>query len=215
MSFIFFSFSPIQAMAQDANAIDGWIANAASVKLKDVKNAVKEFERTIEGLDAEYVKSFDDGRSLLSDRLDAARSEATKADRLDDAIQIRNLQKSLGEVTASPKEKSEKPKASSKPNDMLSKVVGSWEGNWGRSNAKCLLAIDKNGNVMNENEHLQLGIQNGRLLALGAAKHQNLEIIPNGDRIIVLGWTASKGRQPLVDQPDAVSILNRIRQAKR
>ena len=52
-------------------------------------------------------------------------------------------------------------------------------------------------------------MQNNRLLAVGAAMHQNFELIPSGSRLIVLGWTVSEQRNPLTDQPDHVAILIR------
>ena len=198
------------AFGQESNELEKWFTNAGSIKLADVRNAVSEFKRQVRDLNTKYANAFDERRSALSERLEEARLDATKSDKLDTAVQIRDLQKSLASLSLNPSEQVLGDAPNNDAKHQIADVVGSWRGNWGTTGAACLLAIDDKGNVMNENEILQLALQNGRLLAVGASKHQNLEVIPSGDRIIVLGWTSSKRKNPLVDQPDHVAILTRI-----
>ena len=94
-------------------------------------------------------------------------------------------------------------------NGDLRVVLGRWQGAWGTTGNKLLLTISEDGTLQYEADRLKLTMQNNRLLAVGAALHQNFELIPSGTRLIVLGWTVSTQRNPLTDQPDHVAILTR------
>ena len=93
---------------------------------------------------------------------------------------------------------------------QLESVVGDWQGHWGTSVNRLALSIDGNGH----GKHLKLHFIDGRILMLGEPVHENLELIPRGDRLIVLGWTGSYGRinrDPFKDQPNHVAILRRVK----
>jgi hypothetical protein len=190
----------------DAISIETWLSNAEAIKSATARKALSDFRRDVSDLDAEYSKGFEKARSVLSTKLDKARAEATRNEKVDDAVKIRESLEDLKDVGVSRVSKSKTPGAAI--NGDLRIVVGRWQGVWGTTGNRLLITISEDGTLVYEADQLKLAMQNNRLLAIGAV-HQNFEIIPSGSRLIVLGWTVPSQRNPLTDQPDHVAILSR------
>jgi hypothetical protein len=187
-------------------SIDGWIANTQEIKSAAAKKALSDFRKEVSDLDADYAKGFEKSRSVLNTRLDKARAEATKNDKPDDAIKIRESMDELKQVKVARVGKSKTPDVAI--NGDLRIIVGRWEGSWGTTGNQLLVTITEDGTLVYQADRLKLAMQNNRLLAVGG-QHQNFELIPSGTRLIVLGWTMPTQRNPLTDQPDHVAILTR------
>ncbi len=192
---------------QDTYDIKTWLTEASSVKATEARKAITEFGRELKDLNMEYANAFDERRAILTERLDAARLEATKSDQLDTAVQIRELQKSLGDISARPKDAVAESSARQSMKRRLAELVGNWSGKWGTTGNTCLVPIDECQNVKVDNERRTLSLQNGRLILQGSsALHQHVEIVPYADRMILLGWTVGRKLNPLNDQPDHVAM---------
>lgn len=188
-------------------SVEGWISKAETITSTSAKKALSDFRDDVRDLDTGYAKGFEKARSAVTMKLEKARAEASKSDKLDEALKIREAMAELKQVTVSKVGKSKVPEVAISGDFRF--VVGRWQGTWGTTGTQLLISISEDGTLLNESDRLQLAVQNNRLLALGATLHQNVEIIPSGNRLIVLGWTASKAKNPLVDQPDHVGILTR------
>ena len=192
--------------SDDTISIDSWISNTQEIKSAAARKALSDFRKDVSDLDVDYAKGFDKARSALNTRLEKARAEASKNDKLDDAMKIRESMAQLKQVNVSRVGKSKTPEVAI--NGDLRIVVGQWQGNWGTTGNQLLVTITEDGTLVYQSDRLKLAMQNNRLLALGAV-HQNFELIPSGTRIIILGWTVPTQRNPLTDQPDHVAILTR------
>jgi tetratricopeptide (TPR) repeat protein len=67
-------------------------------------------------------------------------------------------------------------------------LSGKWRGRWGTTGSVFHLELGDNGGPVR-----QMG---GRFLLLDAGRAQQLELIPLGDRLVVLGWSTNEGRDP-------------------
>jgi len=188
-------------------SVDSWVSKAEAINSAATRKALSDFRKDVSDLDADYAKGFDKARSALNTKLEKARAEASKNDKLDDALKIREAMAELKQINVSRLGKSRTPDVAI--NGDLRFVVGRWQGTWGTTGNRLLVTISEDGTLLYEADRLQLAMRNNRLLAIGAAQHQNFEIIPSGNRLIVLGWTVSTDRNPLTDQPDHVAILIR------
>lgn len=202
----------VAALAQSdsvevAISIESWLSKAEAIKSANARKALNDFRGDISGLDVDYAKGFDKARSVLNTKLEKARAEASKNDKLEDAVKIREAMGELKQVNVSRVSKSKTPDVA--VNGDLRVVLGRWQGAWGTTGNQLLLTISEDGTLQYQTDQLKLAMQNNRLLAVGAAVHQNFELIPSGSRLIVLGWTVSNQRNPLTDQPDHVAILTR------
>lgn len=190
----------------ESMSVDRWVSNAEAINSAAARKALSEFRKEVSNLDADYSKGFDKARSALITKFEKARAEASKNDKLDDALKIRESMAELKQINVSRVGKSRTPDVA--VNGDLRFVVGQWQGTWGTTGNRLLVTISEDGTLVYEGDRLRLAMRNNRLLAIDA-QHQNFEIIPSGNRLIVLGWTVSSDRNPLTDQPDHVAILVR------
>lgn len=187
-------------------SIESWLSKAEAIKSAAARKALSDFRGDVGDLDVDYAKGFDKARTVLNTKLEKARAEASKNDKLDDAVKIRESMVELKQVNVSRVGKSKTPDVA--VNGDLRVVLGRWQGAWGTTGNELLITISEDGTLQYQADRLKLAMQNNRLLAVGAT-HQNFELIPSGSRLIVLGWTVSNQRNPLTDQPDHVAILTR------
>lgn len=188
-------------------SVESWLTKAEAINSATARKAVGDFRSDVRDLDVDYAKGFDKARSALSTKLEKARAEASKNDKVDEAVKIRESIAELKQLNVSQVGKSKTPDVA--VNGDLRVVLGRWQGAWGTTGNQLLITITEDGILQYEADRLKLAMQNNRLLAIGAAMHQNFELIPSGSRLIVLGWTVSQQRNPLTDQPDHVGILIR------
>jgi hypothetical protein len=188
-------------------SIDSWMSKAEEIKSAAARKALSDFRKDVSDLDVDYAKGFDKARSALNTRLEKARAEASKNDKLDDAVKIRESLAELQQVNVSRVGKSKTPDVAI--NGDLRIVVGRWQGAWGTTGNQLQITISEDGTLVYQADRLKLAMQQNRLLALGA-QHQNFEIIPSGTRLVIMGWTVPNQRNPLTDQPDHVAILTRV-----
>lgn len=188
-------------------SIESWLSKAEGINSSAAKKAIGDFRSDVRDLDVDYAKGFDKARSALNTKLEKARAEASKNDKVDEAVKIRESIAELKQLNISEIAKSKTPDVA--VNGDLRVVLGRWQGAWGTTGNQLLITITEDGMLQYQADRLKLAMQNNRLLAVGAATHQNFELIPSGSRLIVLGWTVSEQRNPLNDQPDHVAILIR------
>ncbi len=190
----------------DQMSIETWLTKAEAIDSAAARKALGDFRSDVRDLDADYAKGFDKARSALNTKLEKARAEAAKNDKVDEALKIRESIAELKAINVSRVGKSKTPDVA--VNGDLRVVLGRWQGAWGTTGNELLITISEDGTLQYQADRLKLAMQNNRLLAVGAT-HQNFELIPSGSRLIVLGWTVSEQRNPLIDQPDHVAILIR------
>lgn len=95
----------------------------------------------------------------------------------------------------------------SKANDTAA-LTGNWRGRWGTTGSVFHLELGNDGGPVK-----QVG---GRHLLIDPGRSQQLELIPTGDRIVVLGWSTGEGRDPRVPPsslkglPDHVGFAWRV-----
>ena len=91
-------------------------------------------------------------------------------------------------------------------------MMGDWVGVWSATGANLSFSVDAKGVVASPGKQVQIKTVDGRHFVIWERVHQNLELIPSGDRLIALGYTANHGGKqldPLKDRPDFVAILYR------
>lgn len=190
-------------------------------KDSDAAKIIAGWKTEVRALDRSYTESWNSLRRKYVKELEAARKTATEADRLDDAIEIRGilevapmLEPAKGGEPAktdlSTRDKDQaKPASSPDPSKVL---AGNWTGKWMTSGAALSLSIDSMGLVKAPDKQASMKIVNDRIFVIWEAVHQNLELVPSGDRLIVLGYTAgneNKRLDPLKDRPDHIAVLER------
>ena len=93
-----------------------------------------------------------------------------------------------------------------KKNEYEKRLSGKWAGRWGTTRNPVTVEIpaDMKGITISDSRYLMLG-----------QKYENLEfVLLDDDRMILLGWAVSKGRDPFTDQPDHVAIMRREQEDK-
>lgn len=190
-------------------------------KDSDAAKIVAGWKTEVRALDRSYTESWNSLRRKYVKELETARKTATEADRLDDAIEIRGILEvaptlepaKAGEPTKtdlSTRDK-EKAKPAASP-DPAKAIVGNWSGRWMTSGTALSFTVDPTGLVKAPDKQAQMKIVDDRFFVIWETVHQNLELVPSGDRLIVLGYTAAndnKRLNPLKDRPDHIAVLER------
>lgn len=72
-------------------------------------------------------------------------------------------------------------------------IAGRWRGLWGTSGGEINIVIKPDGSVNQD----RLAIDNGRLLWVVRSTNEHIQLVPEKDRILVIGWNRNKGRSAL------------------
>lgn len=190
-------------------------------KDSDAAKIVAGWKTEVRALDRSYTESWNSLRRKYVKEMETARKTATEADRLDDAIEIRNILEVAPTLEPAKASEPAKPDLSNRdkektkptsPPDPAKALVGSWSGQWMTSGAKLSLTVDPTGLVRAPDKQARIKTVDDRFLVIWETVHQNLELVPSGDRLIVLGYTAgtdNKRLDPLKDRPDHIAVLER------
>ncbi|QNN22655.1 hypothetical protein HED60_10375 [Planctomycetales bacterium ZRK34] len=162
------------------------------------KAAVVRYEQAVRAADAIHQRTLADAQRQFIADLDEAKVDATKAGNLDEAVRLRDA------IQAQ-----RKTMPAAEADNPFRDIAGTWSFEWGTTGNRVSFVLNQNGQAVFTKDHRQLTIQDGRLLWISDSSDTSLELISANDRLIVLGWSRSKGRHPLKNQPNHVGIATR------
>lgn len=186
-------------------------------KASDAARIIAGWKTEVRSLDRSYMESWASLRRKYVKELEGARKAATEGDRLDDAIEIRNILEVAPTLEPSKAAEAANPALADSDKgkfqaEIKKALVGNWSGNWVTSRGALTLSIDATGLVKSPEKQVQLKVINDRYFVIWETVYQNYELIPANGRLIVLGFTASsmnKNLDPFKDRPDHVAVLER------
>lgn len=171
---------------------------------KDMKALVQNYKDSVNQTREKYVEERKKISSEMTETLEAIRDQASKDVDLETANDAQEA------IKAAKNDDHEPPKVEVGPKKKRKDYTGTWEGQWDNSNALKFTVTEDNTvyHHLNEDNKIRarLTIKDGRSLVLGG-KWQDFEFIRKGNRMIVLGWSKSGNRHPMLNQPDHVAIL--------
>jgi tetratricopeptide (TPR) repeat protein len=100
----------------------------------------------------------------------------------------------------------ERHSGSKRANPLLRELAGTWKGTWGTSGNEISFTIHEDGRINADS----LQIENNRIIWNTPNGAEQIELIPSGDRLFVLGWSRNKGRSIFSNARNASSIPNHI-----
>ena len=95
---------------------------------------------------------------------------------------------------------------------FIKKLRGKWLGYWHTSKGGPALTIDPQGIASGPSGRALGTVQliGGRILIINRVGGQHFELILRGNKLVILGWTQSKGFDPFKTPPDQVTIASRV-----
>lgn len=189
--------------------------------------------RAVADLNATYSREIVKLREALLEKLRSIQISATKEGKLDEAVEIRDAvefyesfdprtsskstpdrsnRKELIELRSRVKELED-----SDSQARLKEAVGLWRGQF--STTKNLLTVRIHPNAIAEligkkrTDTARVEIHNDRLIVMTRepmAFLEHFEFVPNGERLIALGWRRRIGEDPLRHKPSVVAVLERV-----
>ena len=177
---------------------------AESDYTQKVQTAVESFKSEANKAKLKYVE---ERRKINGDLL---KSLKEIRDRASKNVDLETANKAQKEIDNAEKESLEPPIKKEEPKKNVRDFEGTWEGQWDNSNELKLEITENNivNHILGDDNVIRTKIEtkNGRSLVIND-KWQDFELIRKGNRLVVLGWSKSEKRHPMLTQPDHVAIL--------
>jgi hypothetical protein len=177
---------------------ESWLGNTVDIQSPGAKRAIRTFARTMQDLESDFKKKSDAARSDLIASLEKDLNAATKNNKLDSAIQLRDAISSLRAI------QTRSPDTNTKHLNPFRNFVGTWAGNWGSNGGRVSIAIDASGNIADD--HGPIKPLNGPYFF--STKYSPKALIPLQEKIVALTWRTRT--TPMRNQPHHAAILSRV-----
>ena len=191
----------------DVRSVDDIVAmmqKAESDYVQKMQAAAESFKSEVNQARLKYIEERQKINQQLFNSLKEIRDTASKN------VDLETANRAQKEIDALEKESIQPPAIQVQPKKMKRTFAGNWEGQWDNSNELKLQITENNvvHHILSEDNTVRARIEtkNGRSLVIND-KWQDFELIRQGDRLIVLGWTKDGKHHPMLNQPDHVAIL--------
>ena len=184
------------------------VSDALRKKNDAVKTLDRFYQRRMDELELDFLANAKLIQKEISKTLATLKSRAAQAVDLETANKINER---LVEIQSTKLEPPKINETKESVPDMGPDFSGSWIGKWGTNNRSLRLVIGKDNKIKiidsrGEIQELQVSKAGVRYLVV-KTDHHDLELIRQGDRLVVLGWSKSKDRHIMVDPPNLMAVL--------